>query len=408
MFSNNCRVLCPRLFRHTAWPPSPANITRLNSFDTIEEEKTPYYDAGCFYPARLGQVLNGRYQLATKVGFGSSSTVWLARDLHRLLLWRWFAERYVAIKINTTDCSTSENERSIFEHISRQTKSHDGHNFIRKLLGSFTVRGVSGTHVCLVLEPLREPLWLYCRRFVGGVIPADILKILLQMILQGLDYLHSECQIIHTGMNPHEYVILEKDALDEYCNPLPQKIDENRTIYLSRNNYGPLLRPTGIVQIGDYGLSVSGKMEHTGCIQAEAYRAPEVILDAGYGYSADIWSLGNRLFDPISSQNGDDYDDLSHLAQITALLGPPPNTLLAAGRRSSMFYESNGGFRHLSSHYYVPHEFQFDSRIHRISGEEKQKFLEFATKMIQWRPEERHTAKELLRDPWLYTDYPQI
>ncbi|XWW93606.1 hypothetical protein V2A60_001540 [Cordyceps javanica] len=241
------------------------------------------------------------------------------------------------------------------------------------------------------------------------------------MILQGLDYLHSECQIIHTDLKPDNILvkiedpsILEKDALDEYCNPLPQKIDENRTIYLSRNNYGPLLRPTGIVQIGDFGLSVSGKMEHTGCIQAEAYRAPEVILDAGYGYSADIWSLGvmlwdliegNRLFDPISSQNGDDYDDLSHLAQITALLGPPPNTLLAAGRRSSMFYESNGSLR---GHYYVPHEFQFDSRIHRISGEEKQKFLEFATKMIQWRPEERHTAKELLRDPWLYTDYPQI
>lgn len=86
--------------------------------------------------------------------------------------------------------------------------------------------------------------------------------------------------------------ILEKDVLDEYCNPIPQKMAENRIIYLSRNNYGPLLRPTGLVQIADFGLSVSGKMEGTGCIQAEAYRAPEVILDAGYTYSADIWSLG--------------------------------------------------------------------------------------------------------------------
>lgn len=71
---------------------------------------------------------------------------------------------------------------------------------MRKLVDSFTIDGASGKHVCLVFEPLREPLWLYCRRYVGGVIPSEILKIILQMILQGLDYLHSVCQVIHTGM----------------------------------------------------------------------------------------------------------------------------------------------------------------------------------------------------------------
>lgn len=68
---------------------------------------------------------------------------------------------------------------------------------MRKLVDSFTI--MDGKHDCLVFEPLREPLWLYCRRYVGGVIPADILKIILQMVLHGLDYLHSECQVIHTG-----------------------------------------------------------------------------------------------------------------------------------------------------------------------------------------------------------------
>lgn len=32
-------------------------------------------------------------------------------------------------------------------------------------------------------------------------------------------------------------------------------------------------------------------MPNRGCIQAEIYRAPEVILDAGYSYRADIWSV---------------------------------------------------------------------------------------------------------------------
>ncbi|PTU22309.1 hypothetical protein P175DRAFT_0431225, partial [Aspergillus ochraceoroseus IBT 24754] len=49
----------------------------------VEEEKTPYYDPKRFYPARLGEIIDARYQLTTKLGYGTSSTVWLARDLYR-------------------------------------------------------------------------------------------------------------------------------------------------------------------------------------------------------------------------------------------------------------------------------------------------------------------------------------
>lgn len=88
--------------------------------------------------------------------------------------------------------------------------------------------------------------------------------------------------------------IFGRDAKDEYENPLPQKHLDGRTIYLSRNNYGPLSVPTGIIQIADFDLSVrtTPGQVHTGAIQGEIYRAPEVILNAGYTSSADIWSLG--------------------------------------------------------------------------------------------------------------------
>lgn len=87
--------------------------------------------------------------------------------------------------------------------------------------------------------------------------------------------------------------ILNNDARDEFENPLPQKIcKDGRTIYLSRNSYGPPRRTTGVVRITDFDLAVRGDLPNSGCIQAEVYRAPEVIIDAGYTYSADIWSLG--------------------------------------------------------------------------------------------------------------------
>lgn len=87
--------------------------------------------------------------------------------------------------------------------------------------------------------------------------------------------------------------ILEESARDEQEHPLPQKVyPDGRTIYLSRNNFGISDKATGIIQITDFDLSVRGDQQNKGCIQAEIYRAPDVILDAGYSYSADIWSLG--------------------------------------------------------------------------------------------------------------------
>lgn len=47
----------------------------------VEEEEIAGYDASRFYPVRIGEVFQGRYQAVTKLGFGSSSTIWLAQDL---------------------------------------------------------------------------------------------------------------------------------------------------------------------------------------------------------------------------------------------------------------------------------------------------------------------------------------
>lgn len=68
------------VLKHQSWPQSAALAPKLDIQELVEEEKTRYYSPARFYPARLGEVLNGRYQLATKLGHGSNSTVWLARD----------------------------------------------------------------------------------------------------------------------------------------------------------------------------------------------------------------------------------------------------------------------------------------------------------------------------------------
>jgi hypothetical protein len=47
----------------------------------MEEELVPGYRPSDFYPVKLGEVFNDRYQVITKLGCGVGSTAWLCRDL---------------------------------------------------------------------------------------------------------------------------------------------------------------------------------------------------------------------------------------------------------------------------------------------------------------------------------------
>ncbi|KAL2835301.1 hypothetical protein BJY01DRAFT_252767 [Aspergillus pseudoustus] len=95
-------------------------------------------------------------------------------------------------------------------------------------------------------------------------------------------------------INLEDLSIFEKSARDEYEHPLLQKhCSDGRIIYLSRNNFGISEKTTGLIQItADLDLAVRRDRPNNGCIQADRYRAPEGMFDAGYPYSADIWSLG--------------------------------------------------------------------------------------------------------------------
>jgi hypothetical protein len=59
-----------------------AHPDTISAFKQIEEETLPKYNVNAFYPTRLDEVMNDRYQVVAKLGFGVTATVWLARDLH--------------------------------------------------------------------------------------------------------------------------------------------------------------------------------------------------------------------------------------------------------------------------------------------------------------------------------------
>lgn len=53
------------------------------------------YTEGGYHPIEIGNVLNDRYEIVDKLGYGGWSTVWLARDSRQ--------KRYVALKVGIAD-----------------------------------------------------------------------------------------------------------------------------------------------------------------------------------------------------------------------------------------------------------------------------------------------------------------
>lgn len=95
------------------------------------------------------------------------------------------------------------------QHIAKIQSKHEGRSYVRLIQHSFTIPGPFGEHLGTVFEPLREPLWLLGRHLGTVGLPPTILKAFLKVVLQGLDFLHSECHIIHTGK------LLLQDFLNE-------------------------------------------------------------------------------------------------------------------------------------------------------------------------------------------------
>lgn len=55
----------------------------------------------------------------------------------------------------------------------------------------------------------------------------------------------------------------------------------------------------------------------------------------------------------------------------------------------------------------VRSNFTFENTIASMQVEEKEMFISFVKRMICWKPEDRSPARELLKDPWLHSEFPE-
>lgn len=79
LFRRSLKSFCGRAWKPLTFPNE--GFVSISTDKKVEEETLPDYVASRYYPVRIGEILRTRYQIVGKLGFGVTSTVWLARDL---------------------------------------------------------------------------------------------------------------------------------------------------------------------------------------------------------------------------------------------------------------------------------------------------------------------------------------
>ncbi|KAF2456099.1 protein kinase [Lineolata rhizophorae] len=364
-----------------------SGFVQLNVAEKIEEEDIPGYNPEDYYPARIGDVFESRYQLVSKLGFGVNSTVWLCRDL--------LEHRYLTLKLRVRAKRDDhvrkhdDQEVTVSHHLNNMPIEHPGKKMIRTVVDSFEVSGPCGSHKCLLYRPLgmnfTELLNLLPEKrfskelFQRNVSPNNILQ------------------------NVEDDSVLSQMEQGEIKQPIARKILNDRVIYNSR----PMPLSKGLPILCDFGEARIGNRKHRGDIMPGIYRAPEVILGMEWDTKVDIWSIGVIAWNLLEGSNlffaraSGLLNDEQHLAEMVSLMGPPPPEFLRRSEKCRQYWDDQGNWKGSIP---IPDQ-SFEIRERWLSDEDRNLFLRFMRRIVRWMPEDRPTAEELAYDDFLMQPY---
>lgn len=294
--------------KFTAQPAAPAVIdsadtTQANDKGGILEGD----DKDGYYKIRIGEVLNGRYQVQATLGRGMFSGVVRAVDMT--------TKQTVAIKIMRNNDALRKGgytEIAILEKLNAADPDNKKH--IVKFERSFDYKG----HLCMAFENLSLNLREVLRKFgnnVGINLPAT--RIYAYQFFVSLDHMQ-RCSIIHADLKPDNILV-----------------NERRTE----------------AKIADLGTAIdrsdaaTAQANVTPYLVSRFYRAPEVILGIPYDYSVDMWSIGCTLYELYTGKilfTGDSNNQM--LKAIMEVRGRITQKLFKRGQLSPQHFDEKGQF----------------------------------------------------------------
>ena len=166
---------------------SPPHIL-YNHIDEVET--LTYYQSGGYHPIKIGDQLNERYCVVHKLGYGSFSTIWIARD--KML------SKYVAVKVGTADSSETEVETLTRLSDRNLEDENPGKEFILPIFDRFSIHGPNGTHPCFVPAPARCSVSQAKEASQSWLFQLPVARSLAAQLTMAVAYIHKQ-GLVHGG-----------------------------------------------------------------------------------------------------------------------------------------------------------------------------------------------------------------
>eukprot|EP00929_Paragymnodinium_shiwhaense_P005595 TRINITY_DN10778_c0_g1_i1.p1 TRINITY_DN10778_c0_g1~~TRINITY_DN10778_c0_g1_i1.p1 ORF type:complete len:617 (-),score=120.00 TRINITY_DN10778_c0_g1_i1:114-1964(-) len=348
---------------------------------------------------KRGMILNNKYSLQKLMGDGTFGRVVQAKNCEN--------GQEVAIKIIRDVKRYMENakiEAEILQAIAKaDPKGESGCGIMYETF----VHAMN--FYCLVFEPLGENLYEFMKaNKFRGFWMQDLQNFSLQA-LKCLAFLQEKLKMTHTDLKPENLLLASRAPATE--STFPREAD-----WLKRNansskiqNPGPYMRPAANdIKIIDFGNATYAHEHHSSVINTRQYRGPEVLLEAGWDETSDIWSIGCILFELYAGEQlFATHEEMEHLALMQQIIGILPTHLLerAAKNVQQRYLVRNGPGWKLP----WPERASSSSSQRHVNAQkpvqeqvpaEHKAFADFLTYMLELVPQKRPIAAQALQHPF--------
>ena len=424
---------------------------------TKSSENQKAYVEGGYCKVSPGDVLNDRYQIAQKLGWGEFSTVWLVIDRQATAMHRTFC----ALKIAKCRPDVTRNTKYecylmnyLREQLSVQAKGvmSSRKSCLGTLMDVFEHRGQHGAHLCMVMPLLGSNLLCIVDQFklhrrMRKQDEIQMVKHISLATLRGLDVM-ARAKTLHTDIKPENVLVgvpdpKVRDLLNNHAEQLAER-NAGVTVAQMMAHFDSTNDPeVPIVRIADFGLSlllepsgnmaalsspaqkvvnrkelnvtVSGTLNNVNSgmlIQTREYRAPEVLFGTNFNCRTDLWSVGcmvyelitgNFLFDPKRKTRDERAMDIEHLAMIMQVLGPVPGKIArpGAGKYTHRYFDENGRFLYTEKYRGYGRRSIAAEMEGYLEPAEAERAAHFIMSCFTYDPSERITAADLMKSSWL-------
>ncbi|KAL8655968.1 MAG: hypothetical protein Q9210_000565 [Variospora velana] len=383
------------------------------------------YRAGGYHPVQLGDDFsNGRYHVVHKLGRGSYSTVWLARDN--------VANKYVALKIVTSEFSATNKEKNILFRLEERKKSRAdlGGHYVLGLQDDFMIEGPNGRHACLVSEPLGCSVGVSREASSVWMFQLQVARAMVAKLIMGVCFLHS-CSVVHGDLHINNIMLglpdIQKLSVDElykrYGSPAQQPVkrldgaalDETAppyTVSAFRSGIACENVTDSDITIADFGEAYLSTDEPRPYLNTPILLCPpEVLIEKGtIGMPADIWTLACTVFEILG--RGTLFEDFADpdfvMGQTVSVLGMPPDHMWTAWHGRSKFFLEDGSRSPNSRRGHSAGSRPLRQKIAKARGsgegfhEGEEEALEaMLAGMLRWDPQERAQIEDVIQSEWM-------